>query len=68
MMNRETKCETKETEEVKSESKNPGVTIVEAIYDILFDLQGGNDNKVVVVNKRKKSCFQDGAFLFADAD
>ena len=67
-MNRETKGETKGTEEEKSELKNPGVKIVEAIYTTLFDLQ--QDSGTVVyksLDERKKSCFQDGAFLFADA-
>jgi len=52
--------------------EDPGVRIIKAIYNILFGLnseeaKGGDvELKTNTDEERKKSCFQDGAFLFAD--
>lgn len=59
--------EAKMTEAKKSETKDHGVKIVEAIYNNLFGLNSsGTDTLSTPDENRKKSCFQDGAFLFAD--
>jgi len=59
--------EAKVTEQEKSETKDHGVRIVEAIYDALFGLNSsGTDTLSTPDENRKKGCFQDGAFLFAD--
>ena len=59
--------EAKMAEAKKSETKDHGVKIVEAIYNNLFGLNSsGTDTLSTPDENRKKSCFQDGAFLFAD--
>ena len=63
----EPKGEAKVTEQEKSETKDHGVKIVETIYNTLFGLNSsGTDTLSTPHENRKKSCFQDGAFLFAD--
>lgn len=59
--------EAKVTEQKKSETKDPGVKIVAAIYNTLFGLNLGEPGILSTPDQnRKKGCFQDGAFLFAD--